>query len=297
MTKPALGIIGPGTVGTALAKLAVGAGYDEVAIGGRSAQHALAAARAAGKGVVAASALEVAGRSQWLILAVRDGEIEGVARELAAAGGVKPNTLVAHCSGAVASSVLDSLRAIEGVTLASFHPLQTFPDIERAIATLPGSHCFAEGDETALAALQSFAADLGLHFVEIETSAKPLYHASAVLACNYFTTLMDTALASFEAAGVERATAWQALSPLVHATLDNNDALGAENALTGPIRRGDGATVAMHLEALAAASPDLVPVYRALGVRTVDLARRTNSLDEKAAKALLALLTREAAGD
>ncbi|MDP6979775.1 MAG: DUF2520 domain-containing protein [Myxococcota bacterium] len=293
MTKPSLGIIGPGTLGTALGQLARRAGYGEISIGGRTAQHAEAAARAIGPDALADVAGEVASRSKLLFLTVRDGEIADVARELSSNGSIGSDCVVAHCSGALSSDVLVSLRECEGVALASFHPLQTLPNVERATAMLPGSHCFAEGDAGALAVLREFAGDLDLRFVEIATEAKPLYHASAVLACNDFTALMDAALGSMEAAGIERATAWAALSPLVHATLENIDTLGPEAALTGPIRRGDAGTVALHLESLQAADPRLASLYRALGDRTLELAQRGGALDAAAVERVRGALHRD----
>lgn len=290
MTKPSLGIIGPGTVGTALGRLAFEAGYLDLAIGGRDAAHAEGAARAVGRGVLAMSAADAAARSQWLILAVRDGEIEALARELADRGCVRAGASVLHCSGARSSLALEALRAVEAVGLASLHPLQTFPDVEGAVAKLPGSHAFAEGDARGLETCRVLAPDIGMRLSEIDTEAKPLYHASAVLACNDFTALMDAALESFEATGIDRETAWQALSPLVHATLANIDRLGPQAALTGPVRRGDPETLSLHVEAVEAAKPEVAPVYRALGRWTVGLARRAGFIEEAMAQRLHAAL-------
>lgn len=290
MTKPALAIVGPGTVGSAIARLACTAGYRELSIGGRSAEHAAATARAIGSDVRAATATEAVSGARLVLLTVRDGEIEALARSLAEAGAVAPGTVVAHCSGALSSEALASLRAVEGVALASFHPLQTFPNVERAVADLPGSYVFVEGDARAKPLLRTLADDLRLRYVEIETAAKPLYHASAVLACNAFTALMDAALVSLEAAGIERETAWPAIAPLVKSTLANIEALGTEAALTGPVRRGDDQTVRVHLDALAQARPELASLYRTLADWTVALARRGGDLDEAGAERVRAAL-------
>ena len=62
------------------------------------------------------------------------------------------------------------------------------------------------------------------------------------------------------------------------------------DALTGPLSRGDVATIAGHLEALAAEAPDVLPVYRALGLATLDLvAARGRGGQPIAADELLAM--------
>jgi predicted short-subunit dehydrogenase-like oxidoreductase (DUF2520 family) len=197
---------------------------------------------------------------------------------------------VAHCSGALSSECLAPARRELGCHLASFHPLQSFPTVEAALASVPGSYCFGEGDEAALVALEELGAAIGVHCVRIETEHKALYHAAAVMACNYLTGLMDASLALAASARIDRAVAWQALEPLIRATFENISELGAEAALTGPIARGDRRTVKNHLTALDRNARELSDLYRALGSWTVDVALRKGSIDERTARALLEAL-------
>ena len=62
--------------------------------------------------------------------------------------------------------------------------------------------------------------------------------------------------------------------PLVRATVDNWAALGPDRALTGPIARGDEATVARQREAIADRAPELLAMFDALADATRDLAGR-----------------------
>ncbi|MFW6062460.1 MAG: DUF2520 domain-containing protein, partial [Planctomycetota bacterium] len=117
-----------------------------------------------------------------------------------------------------------------------------------------------------------------------------LYHAAAVVACNYLSGLMDAALALAGQAGIDRRTAWPALEPLVRATMENIAAEGPAAALTGPIARGDAATVQRHLDALAGGDDDLLELYRAAGRWTVQLARRKGALAPEEAEKLRCLL-------
>ena len=277
-------------MGTAVGALAARAGYRVTAVAGRDRLRTERAASRIGAEVPVLSPREAAGRAELVLLAVPDDAIEAACRELVAARAFARGSLVAHCSGALSSESLDPARRELGCHVASFHPLQSFPTIEAALASLPGSYCFDEGDEAALEALEELGAAIGARCVRIETQHKILYHAAAVMACNYLTGLLDAALTLAAAAQIERQTAWRALEPLIRATVENISKLGAEGALTGPIARGDLGTVSAHLTALDERAPELSGLYRALGSWTVDLALRKGSIDETAARALLEAL-------
>jgi len=277
-------------VGTAVGALAARAGYRVTAVAGRDRLRTERAASRIGAEVPVLSPREAAGRAELVLLALPDDAIEAACRELVATRAFAPGSLVAHCSGTLSSESLEPARRELGCHVASFHPLQSFPTVEAALASLPGSYCFDEGDEAALEALEELGAAIGARCVRIETQHKVLYHAAAVMACNYLTGLLDAALTLAAAAQIERQTAWRALEPLIRATVENISKLGAEGALTGPIARGDLGTVSAHLTALDECAPELSGLYRALGSWTVDLALRKGSIDETAARALLEAL-------
>jgi predicted short-subunit dehydrogenase-like oxidoreductase (DUF2520 family) len=277
-------------VGTAVGALAVRAGYRVTAVAGRDRHRTEEAASRIGAEVPVLSPREAAGRAELVLLAVPDDAIEASCRELVAARALGRGSLVAHCSGAQSSECLAPARRELGCHVASFHPLQSFPTVEAALASLPGSYCFVEGDEVALAALEKLGAAIGAHCVRIETEHKALYHAAAVMACNYLTGLLDAALSLAASARIERRTAWQALEPLIRATVDNISELGTEAALTGPIARGDRRTVRTHLAVLDRSARELSDLYRALGSWTVGLALRKGTIEEAAARTLLETL-------
>ncbi len=283
MTRPSISIIGPGKVGIALARLARSAGYRVVALAGRDLARTEAAAAEIDPEICALGPTEAARACELLFLTVPDSSIAGVARQLLDAAALKEDSVLVHCSGALTSEVLANAQRDreqnQQVAVASFHPLQTFPTVHSAESNLPGSHCFLEGDERALEVLEAFGAAIGTHCVRIETRAKVLYHAGAVIACNYLCALMDAALTATDAAAIDRRTARSALRPLVEATLDNIAKLGPEAALTGPIQRGDHETVSMHLRALGEAVPELKTLYQELGCWTLDLATRSGQPD------------------
>ena len=117
--------------------------------------------------------------------------------------------------------------------------------------------------------------------VTLAPEAKPLYHAGAVFASNYLVTMLAEAMRLLEEAGIGRDAALAALLPLVRATLENVAAAGPEGALTGPIARGDAATLRRHLSALPHRDADL---YRAVGRATLRLAREAGLEEARAAR-------------
>jgi predicted short-subunit dehydrogenase-like oxidoreductase (DUF2520 family) len=285
--KPSIAIIGAGKVGTAIGVLATRNGYRLTAIADSIRSCAEEAARRIGAQVPVLSPQEAAGQAELILLAVPDDAIETSCRELAATRAFARGSLVAHCSGAKSSRCLAPAREALDCRVASFHPLQSFPTVEAALTSLPGSYCFSEGDEPAVVALEALGTAIGAHCVRIDTEHKALYHAAAVMACNYLTGLMDAALTLAAGARIERRTAWRALEPLIRATVENISKLGPEAALTGPIARGDRGTVTTHLATLDENAPELGDLYRILGSWTVGLALRKGSIDETGARALL----------
>jgi predicted short-subunit dehydrogenase-like oxidoreductase (DUF2520 family) len=82
--------------------------------------------------------------------------------------------------------------------------------------------------------------------------------------------LLGQAVRVAQAAGVPPA----ALLPLVRASVDNVAALGPDDALTGPVARGDADTVARHLATLPGEERD---AYRALAREALRLTGRDDA--------------------
>src|SRR5437763_16482749 len=102
----------------------------------------------------------------------------------------------------------------------------------------------------AVQAAEALAQDLGLRVFHIPSKAKPIYHASAVFASNYFVVVEAVAQRLLRHAGLSDAEAWQALRPLVEGTLEDLSRQEPMAARTGPVERGDGATMRRHREGL-----------------------------------------------
>ncbi len=189
-----------------------------------------------------------------VLLCVPDGEI---AR---AAAHVTPGPLVGHCSGATG---LAELTPHEGFSL---HPLMT---VTAQGADFAGAGAAIDGTTPrALDLAAELAQALGMVPVQVAEADRPAYHAAASIASNFLVTLEAAAERLAGAAGIER----EQLVPLVRATVENWARLGPERALTGPVARGDEATVQRQRAAVEEVAPDLVPLFDELVNATRGLA-------------------------
>jgi predicted short-subunit dehydrogenase-like oxidoreductase (DUF2520 family) len=177
-----------------------------------------------------------------------------------AAAAITRGPLVGHCSGATDLEPLSPHEAF------SLHPLMT---VTAAGADFDGVTAAIDGTSSrALELAEALAHALRMDVIRVEAADRASYHAAASLASNFLVTLEAAAERLAATAGVER----QMLLPLVRATVENWAALGGERALTGPVARGDEATVARQREALAERTPDLLPLFDALAEATRALA-------------------------
>jgi predicted short-subunit dehydrogenase-like oxidoreductase (DUF2520 family) len=220
---------------------------------------------------------DAARAAEVVLLGTPDAAIEPVCTSLTRAGAIGSGQTVAHLSGATGLDALGTAEAA-GAEVLSVHPLMTCPDVEAAIARIPGS-AFAVTARSPLAFQvgERIALDAGGRPFALEDAMKPLYHAAAVFASNYLVTLTALAEALEAAAGVPEPQA--ALAPLQRATLENIAAVGPGDALTGPAVRGDALTVERNLRALREHVPDAVRAYVALADLALDLATSSGRLD------------------
>jgi predicted short-subunit dehydrogenase-like oxidoreductase (DUF2520 family) len=249
MADQPIAVIGTGRIANALGTLLARSGVPITSVTGRGAIPLLPANN--------------------ILIAVSDDAIPQIAVELATAG--LCDSTILHTSAAAGPEALASLRAT-GNSVGVLHPLQTVPSAERGIETLQGATYAVAGDERATAWARELVRLLGGNSLAVDPRNWGLYHAAAVMACNYQVTLVDAALELMEIAGISRDQAITALAPILRATTENILRHGPEAALTGPIRRGDIGTLHTHLNALEAARHETKQLYRAAGLRTVAIA-------------------------
>jgi len=200
-----------------------------------------------------------------------------------------PGQSVVHCSGADSTQSLEPAKKL-GAQVGVIHPLQTFASAKEAIENMPGSTFALEAEEPLLTTLKDMAIALEGHWIELEAKDKVIYHAAAVIACNYLVTLVKLATDLWQSFNVPTHQATQALLPLISGTIHNIETVGIPQCLTGPIARGDTGTIKKHLEALQKVAPAILPAYRELGLQTIPIALAKGRINQKQAQELQELM-------
>lgn len=293
MSRPRINLIGAGKLGRTLARL----WRDQLDIGAvitRSAPSARGAAAFIGAGEPMALDLTtlppptseeatLPAADFWL-LATPDDALGALAATLAEARDDWSGTVVFHCSGAASSELLAPL-AQAGASVASAHPVHSFADPQHSLVTFAGTWCVLEGMSAATEALAALFAAAGARPFVAARCNKALYHASTAMASNLLVALLHQAeQALCDATGLSPVEARDMLAPLARHTLENYCRDGAVAALTGPVARGDGQTVARHLEVLTRRAEEdphrddtareAAATYRSLSRTAVDIARQ-----------------------
>ena len=288
MTKqnsPTVGFIGAGTTGTALAVRLAQHGYPVVAVSSLSLTSAQKLASRISNCKIYGGAQDVAEVARLIFITTPDDAISQVVAELKWHDGQS----VVHCSGAHSVDILEPARQ-KGARTGCFHPLQTFASIDQAIENLPGSTFAIEAEEPLASLLKDMATSLEGDWVILKAGDKVLYHAAAVIACNYLVTLVKLATDLWQTFEVPSAQATDALMPLLRGTLSNIENVGLPNCLTGPIARGDLGTISRHLASISKQAPSLLTIYKELGRQTIPIALAKGRINSQTAEELKALL-------
>lgn len=240
----ALALVGPGRAGVSVTAALAAVGWEVAAVAGRAPDAPSTLAAADRFGAPARTVSEVARDADLVVIATPDAAIDAAAAALAGSAG--PDALVIHLSGARGLDAIAAVPARRG----ALHPLQSMPTAELGLARLPGSWAAVAGDPQTSAIAES----IGLRPFPLADEDRAAYHAAASIASNHLVALLGQVARTAP-------VPLEVFLPLVRATVDNVADLGPEAALTGPVARGDAATVAAHLDALP---DDERETYRAL---------------------------------
>ena len=259
--KYRFGIIGLGKVGSVLLTLMRQAGHIPVwVISSKGLEHDIPVFRSV--------PVEPAG-VDVVFIAVPDSIIVGVADTMAARWGKACKGICFyHFSGLFSSDLLASL-AVNGGEVASLHPLQSIVDITVAEQAIRQSWFTSEGSDQAIEAATDMVESIGSRLINISKQDKIIYHTAAVIASNYMVSIVSQAGQLLETSGMSMGH----LIPLIKSTVANIEKHG-QSALTGPVQRGDWATVKAHITELYERFPDILPSYDALGRYTAHIARK-----------------------
>jgi len=211
-----------------------------------------------------------------ILICVPDSAVVALASRLASLS--IPPVPVLHTSGVLGSEVLADLAAA-GHPTGSLHPLVALADPIGGAAALLGAWFGVEGDPAASRFARELVSALDGRILEVAPGRKPLYHAAAVFASNYVVAMLSVAERLMEEAGLEENQAREALVALAGGAANNVALQGAVAALTGPISRGDAATVELHLDRL---SPSDRELYSVVAAETIRLALQRGLAPEAA---------------
>jgi predicted short-subunit dehydrogenase-like oxidoreductase (DUF2520 family) len=254
-------IVGPGNLGSALALALVSAGYPvkfiAVRLGRKGDRHAKALAKRTKAQLVTLSKRPLDGDIVWLT--VPDDSIAAVARTIAPSQDWK-GKFVFHSSGALSSDELASLRK-QGARVASAHPMMTF--VRGGAPEMAGVSFALEGDAAAVRMARSIVRDFGANPFVIKKQNKVLYHVFGSFASPLVIALMATMEQVAAAGGIRKQDIKPVMVPLLWQTLRNYLKKDAASAFSGPLVRGDVATVRKHQSELKKL-PEAREVYVAL---------------------------------
>ena len=261
-TEKGIGIIGAGRLGHAIGARLAQRGHRPQLIHSRSERSAADLANAVGA-ERADSAAQVVTECWLTLLTVPDGDLAGVAEEIAGHSllwSPLGSRVVAHCAGIHGTEVLRPC-ALAGASVGVIHPMAPVPDGNPAC--LEGAYASVDGDPEAVVELERLAGWIGLRPFRLSGANRPLYHAASVLAGVLPVLLEEMAerLARRAGAGPDSASG---LRQLLALSGSNVARLGPIAALSGASTRSDQNTTARHLSALEDVDPRLAELYRSI---------------------------------
>lgn len=254
-------IVGAGKVGTALAMGLSGAGLTLAGLWTRTPERARQVTKVLGLECAHGALPDAISRARTIIISVVDPVVQAVAGALLDGGLLRGGTIMLHCGGSrPAAQALANIVSL--MPVGTFHPLLAVASPEQGSRTLAGAHVAVEGDPQAVAISRELAQALGAHPFQVPAEKMTLYHVAAVLASNHVITFWQAARRLMMQVGLSHEASLEVLLPLLRSTVENTASLGLPEALTGPIRRGDAATVKEHLDALRDSEGELKVLYQ-----------------------------------
>lgn len=286
-----IAVIGAGRLGTSLAYALSNKGFEIRALSCRSKASADESREKIDQGLSTTDNVHAASKGEIVFLTVPDDGIEHIARELAASSLGWEEKVVFHCSGLLTSFILDPLRS-KGAHTASVHPCFSFPKKQSDKNLFQGIFFALEGDPFAVATAKDIVQKIGSSHFMIRPEDKACYHTACSIASNMSLALFYTALSLLNKCGLEEGEAKKILWPLLEGTLHNVNKIDIFDALTGPVARGDLATVKKHLAELKK-FPQARRIYIELAKQALEMAERRNTTPGEKISALAALLEHE----
>jgi predicted short-subunit dehydrogenase-like oxidoreductase (DUF2520 family) len=260
-------IVGAGSVGRGLYRAFRSSGIEVLGLHGRRASAY----------TTSSGPLPVAlGDANTVVVAVRDEQIDEAVGQLinSASGrfGISSGTVIVHTSGGAEPELIPRLGEW-GLTGGTFHPMIPFANSERVPDLLKHAWIGIDGDDTARATSRRLAGHVGARTLDIPPGGKSVYHAAAVMSSNFPVVLASIAGDLLMSLGVPERSAYHAVHGLMDGAVENLADASPAEVLTGPIVRGETATVVRHLAALRV-DAEAKAVYKRMSLAALDIAAR-----------------------
>ena len=257
-----MALVGAGRVARGLGGRLREAGWKIGAVVARGMPSARAAVRAIRGGIPFAGPTRRVLDAGIILLAVPDDALAGVASQLErTCGDDLRRKVVVHTCGALSSAVLTPL-ALRGAWTGVMHPMQSFG--ARTRPRLEGVLFGIEGHPEALRVVRKMVRSLGGEAARVDAARKAEYHCAGTFAAAHVLASVEAGVRMLMAVGMKRREATRALLRLARQVLDNQELLGPRAAWTGPLSRGDLATIGLHWESLGRYPAEFRAAYAAM---------------------------------
>jgi len=209
-----------------------------------------------------------------IILTVPDGAIGEVVNQLTTLDGLLEGKILCHTSGALSSQIFSGIgNQVYGY---SIHPIYAVSSKTESYINFSQAFITIEGHGKYIKQLGDIFTNIGHKVKVISSDNKVKYHSGAVFASNLVIGLFKMATDILGQCGFSEEEAMMALKPLF---INNSKKLyesNPEEAMTGPIERGDDYTINKHLQTL---DERYKTVYKILSRELVDIASKKNEKD------------------
>lgn len=242
-----IGFIGAGAVGTSFGQFLQSKGQCVVGYYSLAFSDAVEASSQV-RGTPFDSLRGVIEASDLIGITVNDDAIESVVKAICETVETLVGKVCFHTSGAHSASVLQPLEAL-GAIICSIHPLQSFPKGKATKQHYEGIYFSVEGEQCSR--VVDWMKGMALQVMTLKPEEKSAYHLAAVTVSNFLVPLIAEGIMYFKRFGLDEASSYQALKPLIMGTLNNIEKVGLSDALTGPFARGDLSTVEKHLATIS----------------------------------------------
>jgi len=272
--KMKIGFIGAGKLGTSLALAMSYSGYKINLINSNNSSSSNALSAFMPKSRATSVAQDIADRCELIFLTTPDDTLGAIVDSIK----WNKKNMVVHCSGATSLSCLKPIEILGG-KIGTFHPLQTFPQKNLPENILRGITFAIDSESSITELLKSIAIKLGSKAIILDPEDRALYHASATMVCGFITSIINLSIQLWKDFPGGTEGALESLEPLIQTTFNNVKQIGPAQAYTGPIIRGDIATISSHLEAIAPLKKEVQDIYTSLCNYGVEIGLETGKLN------------------